>query len=213
LLLHFGAGVSTLKNTMNSITDPHAWEQRYQNQNTPWDLQQAAPPLVDWYNQTQPTPGLSAVLGCGKGYDAVWLAQQGFEVVGFDFAPAAIAQAQNLAAIAQVSVDWQQRDIFQLEEYAQKFDYVIEHTCFCAIAPEQRPEYVQVVGQLLKPKGKLVAIFFTHQRPGGPPYGTTKAEIESLFAQKFKIMQFKPITNSIARRKGEEHLAILEIKT
>ena len=75
---------------MESISDFAYWEQRYQEKTTRWDLGQAAPAFVSLLNsQKIPTTGRTAVLGCGRGYDALLFAEHGFEVVGFDFAPSA----------------------------------------------------------------------------------------------------------------------------
>jgi hypothetical protein len=48
-----------------------------------------------------------------------------------------------------------------------------EHTCFCAIDPDRRGDYVRRVTTLLKPGGHLLAIFFLDpdNDEDGPPYG------------------------------------------
>lgn len=193
---------------MQSTTDSSYWEQRYQEKTTRWDLGQAAPAFVSLLN-SQPTlsPGRTAVLGCGRGYDALLFAENGFEVLGFDFAPSAIAEATSLAQAAGSSAKFLQRDIFDLAtEFPQDFDYVVEHTCFCAIPPERRPEYVQLVRFLLRPKGELIALFFTHNRPGGPPFGSTPTEIVQYFEADFEILSLEPVANSVPSRQGEEHI-------
>lgn len=193
---------------MNTVSEPNFWEQIYQEGTTRWDLGQAAPPFVSLLNSPEaPAPGRAAVLGCGRGYDALLFAQQRFEVVGFDFAPSAIDEAKSLAQNAGSTAQFLQRNIFQLaDEFPKYFDYVVEHTCFCAIAPEQRPAYVQLVRSILKPKGELIGLFFTHNRPGGPPFCSTPAEIRREFEADFQILSLEPVTNSTPKRQGEEHL-------
>ena len=64
------------------------------------DTGQAAPPFVSLLKSPQaPTPGTMAVLGSGNGHDALLFSGHGFEVVGFDFAPSAIANS-TASAIA-----------------------------------------------------------------------------------------------------------------
>jgi SAM-dependent methyltransferase len=133
-------------------------------------------------------------------------AQYGFEAVGFDFAPTAIAQARQLAG--DLPIHFEERDIFSLaQDYAGAFDYVLEHTCFCAIAPAQRPAYVQLVYQLLRPAGELIALFWAHQRPAGPPFGSTADEIHQLFEPYFRLMDWQHPKNSVPERRDEEILA------
>jgi SAM-dependent methyltransferase len=187
---------------------PDFWEGRYQNGTARWDLGQPAPPLVHLFTSPDaPAPGRVVVLGSGSGHDAVFLAQQGFEVTGVDFAPAAIATASHLAAEAQVSVTWLQCDIFDLlPAYEQQFDYVVEHTCFCALAPDLRERYVQLVHQLLKPDGQYIGLFFTHSRPGGPPFGSHPDELRQLFGPHFELRHLARTPHSVSDRLGDEHL-------
>jgi methyl halide transferase len=194
--------------------DPASWEQRYQEGTTRWDLGQPAPVFVDLLNSADaPQPGRMAVLGAGRGHDALFFAAHGFEVIGFDFAPSAIAAATTAAQTHGLTAQFLQRDIFELgTEFAASFDYVLEHTCFCAIAPSQRPAYVELVQTLLRPQGELIAIFWAHNRAGGPPFGSTVNEIQQLFQSKFERRSFTPITNSPANRQNEEFLARFRVK-
>ncbi len=199
---------------MQSTTDSSYWEQRYQEKTTRWDLGQAAPAFVSLLNSQETlTPGRTAVLGCGRGYDALLFAEHGFEVLGFDFAPSAIAEATSLVQAAGSTAKFLQRDIFDLAtEFPQDFDYVVEHTCFCAIPLERRPEYVQLVRSLLRPKGELIALFFTHNRSGGPPFGSTPAEIVQYFEADFEILSLESVANSVPSRQGEEHIGYFRLR-
>ncbi|NEO28376.1 MAG: methyltransferase domain-containing protein [Kamptonema sp. SIO4C4] len=190
------------------ITEPDFWETRYQNQTTRWDIGQPAPAFVQFLQEQQEKlpRGKVAVLGCGRGYDALPFAQMGFDVTGFDFAPSAIAAATQIAQTHQIPVNFEQADIFQLPAtHSNQFDYILEHTCFCAIPPEKRAEYVQVAHSLLKPQGHFLGIFFTHSRPGGPPFGATPDEIQNHFQPQFAVQSLQPVTHSVASRQGEEH--------
>jgi methyl halide transferase len=196
------------------MTTPDYWQQKYQEKNTRWDIGEAAPPFVSLLSSSEaPSPGRIAVLGCGRGYDAVLFAKHGFEVVGFDFATAAIVEANEIARSAGCNVKFLQRDIFDLPAYfTGYFDYILEHTCFCAIDPTRRFPYVQVAKSILKPQGRLIGLFFTHNRPGGPPFGTTPEEIREYFQADFEIDSLVPVVNSVASRQGEEHLGVFKVR-
>jgi methyl halide transferase len=194
----------------NDLTpdNPMFWELRYQSQNTSWDLDQPAPPFVDLLAQQPFPPGKTAVLGSGLGHDAALFGKAGFEVTGLDYAPTAIEAAQ--ARYGQW-VKFVQTDIFNLPQaLIGQFDYVIEHTCFCAIPLQQRQAYVQSVYQLLKPQGKLIGLFFAHHEEGGPPFKTDEAELRTLFSPYFEIQSLAQAQNSTAKRQGEELLAIFQ---
>jgi methyl halide transferase len=189
------------------------WEGRYQEGTARWDLGQPAPPFVDLLNSSNaPQPGQIAVLGAGRGHDALLFAEHGFEVVGFDFAPSAITAATEAAQQRGLTAQFLQRDIFGLgSEFQNGFDYVLEHTCFCAITLEQRADYVQLVRSILRPNGELIALFWAHERSGGPPFGVTVAELRQLF-QDFEVVLFAPAANSVESRRNEEYLAHLRVK-
>jgi methyl halide transferase len=191
-----------------------AWEQKYQESQDGWDLGCPAPPFSNLLaSDKAPKLGRIAVLGCGGGHDALLFAMAGFDVVGFDFAPSAIDRASILAQERELNAQFLQRNIFDLvTEFPHGFDYVLEHTCFCAIDPTERSQYVQVVKNLLRPNGQLIALFFTHNRLGGPPFGVKPQEVLDEFAPYFDPIVFQPAQDSIERRQGEEYLAIFQVR-
>lgn len=194
------------------------WEARYQAGAPRWDLGQPAPPLANWLaSSAGPVPDRASrrvlVLGSGMGHEALLFAEAGFAVTAVDFAPSAIAATAQAARDRALSLSLLERDLFELlPELAGQFDYVVEHTCFCAIDPALRPAYVELVAGLLKPSGLLVALFFTHGRPGGPPFGVTPAELRRWFEPYFTVLSLAIATDSVASRQGEEHLAQLRLK-
>ncbi len=200
---------------MLQITNSEYWEQRYQENSDRWDIGEAAPPFVDLLaSPSAPSLGKVAVIGCGRGHDALLFARYGFEVTGFDFSPTAIADAIDRADSMKVTAKFLQRDIFDLErEFPAEFDCVIEHTCFCAIAPTQRQNYVKLVHSILRPQGELIALFWAHDRFGGPPFGTSLKEINDLFSSRFDVSVISPAVNSTQTRRGEEYLARFRAST
>ena len=194
---------------MLTTTEPQYWEQRYQENTAQWDIGMAAPPLASLLASSEaPIAGKTAVIGCGQGHDAILFAKHDFDTIGFDFAPSAITLGQKLSQKMEISIQFLQRDIFELpKEFAASFDYAIEHTCFCAIRPEQRLDYVNMVQSILKPTGELIALFWAHNRPDGPPFGVTLEEIKDLFSDSFDTSNISQVNNSIASRNREEYLA------
>lgn len=199
---------------LESTLSADFWEGRYQEGTARWDLGQPAPPFVDLLNSSDaPKPGRIAVLGSGKGHDALLFAAQGFEVVGFDFAPSAIRAATTAAQVQGLAAQFYQRDIFELvPEFADSFDYVLEHTCFCAILPEQRSDYVRLVKAILHPGGELIGLFWAHNRTGGPPFGVSVEELRWRFESEFEILSLEPASHSVEGRRDEEYLTRLRVR-
>lgn len=191
------------------VSQPEFWEQAYQEQRTGWDLGQAAPSFEDLFADPKSlSPGRLAVIGSGKGHDALLFARHGFEVTGFDFAPSAVEAARRAAAEAGLPATFVQADIFALPPvYHDSFDYVIEHAFFSAIDPARRTEYVTAVSAMLRPGGELIGLFFAHGRPGGPPFGTSAEELRGLVEGRFRVEHLAPATRSVETRQGWELFA------
>jgi SAM-dependent methyltransferase len=105
-------------------------------------------------------------------------------VIGFDFVPPVIRVARELAAAEGVDVAFEDLDVFALvRKYPRFFDGIWEYTCYCAIDPARRAEYVEILATILKPGGWLLACFFPMgDKPGGPPFGVSEAEVRGLLA-------------------------------
>jgi SAM-dependent methyltransferase len=199
------------------------WQGRYETGQTPWDLGGPSPHFEtllsrkpDWL-----CPGRIAVLGAGRGHDAALFARAGFEVTGFDYAPGAVAEAQrlypagNAADQNQNALNFVQADVFELASpdspWRGQFDYILEHTCFCAIFPSDRESYARSAANLLKPGGLLMGVFWDHADTDGPPFSTTEADILETFGPAFEPVSMEPLPPA-ADRSGIERLVILKRK-
>jgi len=189
------------------------WENLYARGADGWELGVAAPPLVDFLDTTPPPAGRVLVPGCGRGHDARLLAARGWDVVGVDFAPAAVAAARALARRDGVPVDVREADLFALDrDHAHAFDGVWEYTCFCAIDPARRRDYVRAIATLLRPGGWLLACFFPLRTVGpGPPFPVTPGEVRRLFTPSFRIERaFAPL-RSARGRQGREWMVLARL--
>jgi SAM-dependent methyltransferase len=182
------------------------WDSAYASGNTPWDKGTASPPLLE-YLENHRISGRVLVPGCGTGHDAVLLSKAGAEVIGMDIAPRALRVArQNPAGAA---VRWLEGDFLDLGQVeAGHYDWVVEHTCLCAIEPRQREAYVDSLRQALKPGGHYWAVFFCEVSAydgSGPPHPIKAPEIDSLFAGGFELMDsYTPQETYPSRPVGHE---------
>jgi SAM-dependent methyltransferase len=201
-----------------TVDDEEYWETLYQMGKTPWDLQSFSPPLKTFLDSPYAVPpGTIAVLGCGSGHDAVLFARYGFKVIAVDFAlSAARATAEKFQQLGILGTTGfvLQRDLFSLYEYKQSFDYVLEHTCFCAIDPARRNLYSYMVRDLLKPGGKLIALWWLFEREGGagPPFTCSRHEIFDRFSQFFNFDIAHTPTDSFPERKNHELFTLMSLK-
>ena len=193
------------------MPDVNFWNGRYLEKNTGWDLGKVAPPFVHLVESRALVPYSSILIpGAGRGWEALYLAELGFEVTCVDFAPEAVAEGRALAERHGVRVSYVEEDLFRLSpEHYGRFDYLLEQTCFCAIDPDRRREYREMTARMVRPGGELVGLFYVHGREGGPPWTTTSEEVRDLFSPHFDFIEFAVTPHSVESRKGEEILARL----
>lgn len=172
---------------MNVEPDPGSaafWQGLYDRGSDRWELGRPTPSLAAQLERRPLARGTVAVPGCGRGHDARLLAREGYRVIGFDFVPAVLRVARELAAAEGVDVTFEDLDVFALaRSHPRFFDGIWEYTCYCAIDPARRAEYVEILAAILKPGGWLLACFFPMgDKPGGPPFGVSEAEVRRLLA-------------------------------
>ncbi|PWU22084.1 MAG: class I SAM-dependent methyltransferase [Bdellovibrio sp.] len=188
------------------------WSHRYQNKDTAFDLQSAAPALVDMLPRMKWPRSRVLVLGCGAGHDAAFFAEHGHLVTGVDFSAEAISAARKNYG-DRPGLTWLQADAFQLPaELSHAFDIVFEHTCYCAIEPSRRQELVKVWLRSLAPRGHLMGVFFVHDKPMGPPFGGSEWEVRERLRRRFDFLFWGRWRNSPQGRQGTELFVLAQLK-
>ena len=186
------------------------WEDLYISGDVTWDLGGATPIFEEISKDI--SPGKICIIGCGKGHDAVMFAKKNFEVTAIDFAPSAISSLKKRAKDAKVNIEAINSNIFNLSnDYYDQFDYVIEQTCFCAINPNMRNNYEELVSNLLVKGGLLIGLWFPLDKDiseGGPAWGTSTNEVKSLFSTRWEVEREEFSSLSVKPRKDREKLIV-----
>ncbi|CAN5786000.1 hypothetical protein BH09VER1_BH09VER1_18290 [soil metagenome] len=194
--------------TTNQPTD---WESRYLANDTPWDKGAPHPALVQYLAAT-PLTGRILIPGCGLGNDVRALAQNPAAIpIGWDIAPSAVTAARALPPVGHEQYHLQ--DLFTPPaDQLATFDAAFEDTCFCAINPSLRDQYVASVADLLRSSGTLVAIFFVNpdHDGDGPPYGCPLEELDRLFNKSFRLLHEQTNLPTFPGRENREVLRVLE---
>jgi len=165
------------------------WEDRYQTGDMPWEKGEASPGLVDFLAGHPKLPrGSVCVPGCGTGHDVRAWAAAGFDVSGFDLAPSAIRLGEERTRAAGLQAEFRLGN-FLTDAPPTPFDWVFEHTLFCAIQPRERDDYVRAVLRWLKPNGQYLAVNYLIPDEDGPPFGTTREEQWLRFSPHFDLLE------------------------
>ena len=195
------------------------WEEQYRSGETCWDKGEASPALIAWLREHPGAlTGQVLVPGCGTGHDvrAIATAEPNTLPIGLDVAPTAIATCRQQPTVG--GERYVEGDLFDLPaELQATCDWVWEHTCFCAIDPARRDDYVTAVANALKPGGQLLGIFYLdpyrndHQPGSGPPHGCTLQELRQRFTAGglFAVEFAHPPADCYQERAGRELLVRL----
>ncbi|HEX4859063.1 MAG TPA: methyltransferase domain-containing protein [Usitatibacteraceae bacterium] len=164
------------------------WQQRFRDEDTPWDRGGVNPQLEVWLAGGAMQPGRILVPGCGSGHEVVALAARGFAVTALDFAPEAVQRTRERLAAAGQSADVVEADALSWQP-DRPFDAVYEQTCLCALYPDHWIAYAAQLERWLTPGGMLFALFMQVLRPAsaegmieGPPYHCDINAMRALFA-------------------------------
>jgi cyclopropane fatty-acyl-phospholipid synthase-like methyltransferase len=181
------------------------WEDRYQSKDMPWEKGEASPGLVDFLAEHPTLPrGTVAVPGCGTGHDARAWSRAGFFATGFDLAPSAIRLATERTRAEGLTANFVLKN-FLTDPAPQSFDWLFEHTLFCAIQPGERDAYVAAARNWLPPGGQFLAVHYLIPDKEGPPFGTTRDEILERFSLHFELLK-DWVPRSYPNREGLERM-------
>lgn len=190
--------------------DANYWENRWENQETAWDVGYASPAITDYMDKIEDKNVSILIPGCGNAYEAEYLLKNGFQnITLIDIAPKAVEILQNkFRNDPQINVIL--GDFF---EHQGHYDFMLEQTFFCAIPPSMRENYAKKSAELLQANGKIVGVMFNtifeHQ---GPPFGGKTEDYRKIFEPFFNIKKMEECYNSIPPRKGSEAFVELELE-
>ena len=109
-------------------------------------------------------PGPVLDLGCGEGRNAVFLAEQGYDVTAVDQSAAGLQKAERLAAQRGVEITTVQADLGQFTLQPNHWAGVV--SVFCHLPPELRRSLYTSVVQGLRPGGVLLLEAYTPAQVG-----------------------------------------------
>lgn len=158
-----------------AVTDEHLqrWNERYGGDEY---LFGTAPNAFLASHASLLKPGQRALcIADGEGRNSVWLAEQGLEVVAFDFSPVAVEKARRLAQSRGVEVRYEVASVHEWRwpqsEFDPRFDLVVAIFVQFADPPMRRFMFERMIGAL-RPGGLVLVEGYTPAQleyaTGGP---------------------------------------------
>ena len=138
-------------------------------------------------------PGKALDIAMGQGRNTIYLAQQGWDVTGFDIADSAVAFAQARAEKLGVKINTVLIDEAHFDYGINKWDLI---ACIYAGCLDDDPGIPDKIKQSLRPGGILVFEFFHRDAGiamGRPDFGCEANQMKNYFADTpgFKILTYE----------------------
>jgi SAM-dependent methyltransferase len=174
---------------MADAPDKTTFETMYAGQ-PPWDIGRPQKPFVD---AADGITGSVLDAGCGTGETALFLAARGCQVTGVDFLEAPIARARQKARERGVSVTFLVKDALTLKHWTERFDNVVDSGLFHVFGDDDRKRYVEGLGTVLKPGGRVFLLCFSDEEPGTQgPRRVSRQELRDAFARGWSVESIEP---------------------
>ncbi|HEY3358588.1 MAG TPA: methyltransferase domain-containing protein [Polyangia bacterium] len=156
---------------------------------TPWDHGTVPADLRELLERAP--RGRALDVGCGTGAQAVWLAQHGFEVLGVDLVPRAIAAARRRAAAAGASPQLALADAAAGDPaITGAFDLILDYGCYNSVPEAMRAGLARTYAARSRPGTELL-LFAMQPRAHGPG-GADRAEVERRFVPAWRLEEERP---------------------
>ncbi|KAE9389993.1 S-adenosyl-L-methionine-dependent methyltransferase [Gymnopus androsaceus JB14] len=190
----------------------------------PWDAGEIQPPLrqvIEGGEVPFPKEGKALVPGCGRGYDAIYLASAlGHDTIGLDCSATAVEAAQKLLQSHSVSPELASKIHFDVEDFFKlkvnddkRFDLIYDYTFFVALPPIHRSLWGTQMRALVKPGGYLITLMFplvSEPFDNGPPFYTDFDSYKEALGDGWEVVLDKiPDDATLAERhKGKDRVVV-----
>jgi len=160
-------------------------------------------------------------IACGEGYDSIYLASKGFNVLGIDRSENAIKNAEKNALGKDLDVRFKVMDIQNLEKLNETFDFVLELGLLHHLPRELLKGYIEKVSKILNDGGKYYSVHFNLESKKflskgyasagekakympnlDEMYFATQEEMKKLFEKYFQVIESKEINISGSEEPG-----------
>ncbi|KAJ2764065.1 hypothetical protein IWQ56_004625, partial [Coemansia nantahalensis] len=190
------------------------WHRCWSESRTAWDRGEVSPALrqlIDEKGWELPS-GLGIVPGCGRGYDAMFLARPGLRMVGADLSSLAVDAATAIRderGIPADQVEFATLDFFDFAVPEGGYQVAYDYTFFCALHPSMRAAWGARYAEIMAPGAHLIALMFPlakddADRERGPPFLVCEDDYRRALGDCFELIHIDPSCKAHDTRVGQE---------
>lgn len=181
----------------------YRWNERYAKKDLMWS---AGPNVLLESLVTDLPPGRAIDVATGEGRNAIWLAEQGWQVDAIDFSDVGVSKARTIAESKQLDVNWIVADVCE-HQFPSLF-YDLAAVAFLHTAPTERAKWLGAVINSIAPGGYF--LYIAHdpsnvaEGVGGPQDISLLPTVDSVSAllAGFEILRSEVVRRSVATDPG-----------
>ncbi len=216
------------------------WQSRWQEGHIGFHKSEVNPLLIQHFNYLNlPTGSRVLVPLCGKSIDMIWLARQGYDVVGVELVETAVQEffaEQNItptiteftsaadqstlkryqSQLAGQTITLWTADIFVLTpKDIGTIDAVYDRAALIALPADMRPNYSEHIRELTNNATQLlITLNYDQSKKNGPPFSVSSDQIQQYYGDHYQIQELKNEPTSIRSApeiRVTEHVWLLNI--
>jgi thiopurine S-methyltransferase len=182
------------------------WHQKWQSNQIGFNQLQPNQLLLQYFATLNLNPGSRVFVPlCGKSIDMLWLANQGYEVLGVELSsiacaaffneqsiPATVTHLDTFTIYHSEKITLLSGDFFTLnKKVLGKIDAVYDRAALIALPTELRQCYATFLMSVIAPDTPmlLIANTFDQNKMEGPPFSVDENEVVSLYSAHFNIQR------------------------
>ncbi|MBX9879550.1 MAG: methyltransferase domain-containing protein [Candidatus Obscuribacterales bacterium] len=160
------------------------WNQRYIDDDTPWDSGLPSEELKAILAAGLIKPCRVFEVGCGTGTNAIFLAQAGFDVTAVDLSEVAINRAKEKAAAAGVKVNFLVADVTALPaEVGSEFPFVFDRGTYHIVRDVNLKALQSTLAKLVAPGGYYLVLAGNANEDAPPDKGPPRVKASDVCAE------------------------------
>jgi SAM-dependent methyltransferase len=143
------------------MTNRGRWENLYKSNCTPWDSGEVDPNLVRILKQYKIKPAKAIEIACGTGTNAIWLAEQGFNMTAVDISDEAIKLASSKIKTENVQINLLRQDFLKEGKSVGKaiFEFAFDRGGFHSFHSNKgRSNFADNLSYILKKDGMWLSL-------------------------------------------------------
>lgn len=187
--------------------DKEYWHQKWQSKEIGFNQLQPNKLMQRYFASLHLTPGCRVFVPlCGQSVDMLWLAEEGYQVIGVELSqvacsaffkenkiPVKITETNDFIIYSSDEITIFCGDFFKLNRaILDKIDAVYDRAALIALPVETRKSYSKHLVELTQPATPifLITTVYNQNEMRGPPFSVDKDEVITLYSAHFNIIQW-----------------------